>query len=63
MIFAYTVVHAPAFFCAFGLLFIAVAVFGGVNVMANAGKFDSARQNYEARRRQLTGEIESEKRR
>jgi hypothetical protein len=58
-----TSMGAPWFFTAFGILFTCAALFGGVSVMVNGGKFDSARQSYEARRRQLTGEIDAEKRR
>jgi DNA-directed RNA polymerase subunit RPC12/RpoP len=54
---------APGFFPLFGLVFIAVAVIGGVNSINKAGQLDNSRGDYESRRQQLLSAIESEKQR
>jgi hypothetical protein len=54
---------APGFFPLFGLIFVVIAVAGGLSSISKAGQLGHSRGDYATRRQQLVSAIEAEKQR
>lgn len=48
-----TSIGAPWFFCLFGVVFIIIAIAGGINGMMKASQYEQALRRYEAQRRHI----------